>query len=204
MTPACQWAQNHTTVALAVRYSPKKHGPVSVASVKEPQVVLNESHVSWTAIARPHARREILFALLLELHAPINPEGSSWSVGSAGRLTFSLAKATGGKWPALTKPTGKDTRRGPITIWFEMQEHFGSAFAAGDADESMDAPPAKKKKQKKNEQASTTSVPDYVPTLPQPRGIASRVRAALLRGWRNLRKSWHALVEWATRTFRGV
>ena len=51
VTPACQWAQNMSHVAIAVRYSPKKHGPVSVASVmvEGRQININATHVEVRA-----------------------------------------------------------------------------------------------------------------------------------------------------------
>ena len=52
VTPACQWAQNDSVVSLAVRFSPKKHGPVSVANVDEPSVDLNATHLTFGALAR--------------------------------------------------------------------------------------------------------------------------------------------------------
>ena len=55
ITPACQWAQNTSVIALMVRYSPKKHGPVSVANVDEPRVSLNATHLQFDALANPRA-----------------------------------------------------------------------------------------------------------------------------------------------------
>ena len=89
ITPACQWAQNASVVAVSVRYSPKKHGPVSVANVDEPRVSLNATHVEFDALARG---KPLHFAWELELAARIVPEQSEWSTGSPGRLTLTLAK----------------------------------------------------------------------------------------------------------------
>ena len=55
VNPACQWAQNQSVVAVMVRYSPKKHGPVSIASVDEPRVHLNSTHLEFEALANPRA-----------------------------------------------------------------------------------------------------------------------------------------------------
>lgn len=55
IVPACQWAQNQSVVAVMVRYSPKKHGPVSIASVDEPRVHLNSTHLEFEALANPRA-----------------------------------------------------------------------------------------------------------------------------------------------------
>lgn len=169
VAPAVQWAQNQTVVALAVRYSPKRHGPVSVSSVEEPNVSLNATHLSFDALARPHARRELRFELLLELHAPISPEQSSWTIGSAGRLTLTLVKQSPAIWPKLAQPAAEGARRGPITPWFEKQQVLGSVGVGADADEDEATPRPKRKKAHATAPADApeaASVPAPQPTPP--------------------------------------
>ena len=73
VVPAVQWAQNQTVVAVMVRYSPKKHGPVSVANVEEPEVAINSSHISFKGLGRPNSRAPLRFELDLELRDAIVP-----------------------------------------------------------------------------------------------------------------------------------
>lgn len=114
--------------AVAVRYSPKKHGPVSVANVDDTDVQLNATHLLFSALAKRSANshRPLRFELNLELEGPIDPELSTWSAGTAGRLTLTLAKANSSlhHWARLAKPPTDGVRRGHISTWFEMAEHF--------------------------------------------------------------------------------
>jgi hypothetical protein len=131
VVPACQWAQNASVVAVAVRFSPKKHGPVSVASVEEPRVLLTERHVSFSATGLSvNGGKKLRFELELPLAHAIDAELSSWKAErSGGRLTMQLIKAEAGEhWPALATPPASDgsgARRGHISTWFEMQQQLG-------------------------------------------------------------------------------
>ena len=74
IVPACQWAQNASVIAVMVRFSPKKHGPVSVASVEEPRVLLTEKHLSFTASGRSvNGGKRLRFELELPLGAVAMP-----------------------------------------------------------------------------------------------------------------------------------
>ena len=139
VTPAVQWAQNGTVVAVAIRFSPKKHGPVSVASVLDPSVAIEDRSVKFAAKAKGKPLR---FELELELFDRIDAQASSWTGSSAGRLTLTLVKAeAGAMWSALVRPPGASegagkARHGHISSWYEMQQHFGS-----NEDESGDERP---------------------------------------------------------------
>ena len=149
ITPAVQWAQNVSCVAVAVRFSPKKHGPVSVASVEDPKVALNETHLTFEAVGHPFQRKPLRFLLELELKAKIKPEESTWSASSNGRLTAMLVKAEPSPWPRLdaNETIASDDadpedaaavtprrRKGPISTWYEMAEHFRGGKDAPDED----------------------------------------------------------------------
>jgi hypothetical protein len=129
LTPACQWAQNATVVAVAVRFSPKKHGPVSVANVDEPAVHFTSEGFSFDALARGKPLR---FSLSVGLEHEIEPELSTWAIGSAGRATLTLVKREEGKpWSNLANPRARPSeRRGHVSTWHEMSDHFGWAKGA--------------------------------------------------------------------------
>lgn len=126
VVPAVQWAQTKSVVHVLVRFSPKKHGPVSVATVDEPDVALNATHLRFSATARPSVnsgKKPLRFELCIALDKPIDPAASTHSLASSGRLTLQLAKATTGGWERLApKVVGAEERRSFITSWFEMQE----------------------------------------------------------------------------------
>jgi hypothetical protein len=125
ITPAVQWAQGRTTVRVLVRFSPKRHGPVSVPFVEEPELALNASTLVFSGSGFPHGRKPIRFELALPLSRPIDATASTHSFASAGRLTLVLAKGTNGTWGALCAEAGAGERRGPVTSWWEMQESIG-------------------------------------------------------------------------------
>ena len=104
VVPAVQWAQTKSVVHVLVRFSPKKHGPVSVATVDEPDVALNATHLRFSATARPSVnsgKKPLRFELCIALDKPIDPAASTHSLASSGRLTLQLAKATTGGWERL-------------------------------------------------------------------------------------------------------
>ena len=135
IVPAVQWAQNGSTVAVMVRFSPKKHGPVSVSVVDKPEVSLTASHLSFTGEGNSvNGGKRLRFALELPFTHDIVPEASTFNPsGTGGRVTLQLAKAkTGEHWAtlarAITASDGSDghqpRRVGPISSWFEMQMQF--------------------------------------------------------------------------------
>ena len=135
IVPAVQWAQNGSTVAVMVRFSPKKHGPVSVSVVDKPEVSLTASHLSFTGEGNSvNGGKRLRFALELPFTHDIVPEASTFNPsGTGGRVTLHLAKAkTGEHWAtlarAITASDGSDghkpRRVGPISSWFEMQMQF--------------------------------------------------------------------------------
>jgi len=131
VTPACQWAQNSTVAAVAVRFSPKRYGPVSVANVDNAHVHLNETHLEFRALARG---KPIQFHLLLAFHAPVDMQASTYEI-ERGRLEVHLVKAKVEVWPDLAGPAAEGQRRGPIAKWYERQEHLGSHWASKDSDD---------------------------------------------------------------------
>ena len=135
IVPAVQWAQNGSTVAVMVRFSPKKHGPVSVSVVDKPEVSLTASHLSFTGEGNSvNGGKRLRFALELPFTHDIVPEASTFNPsGTGGRVILQLAKAKAGKhWTTLVRAStasdesdGQQPRRvGPISSWFEMQMQF--------------------------------------------------------------------------------
>ena len=99
IVPAVQWAQNGSTVAVMVRFSPKKHGPVSVSVVDKPEVSLTASHLSFTGEGNSvNGGKRLRFALELPFTHDIVPEASTFNPsGTGGRVTLQLAKAKTGE-----------------------------------------------------------------------------------------------------------
>ena len=129
VVPAVQWAQNSSLVAIAVRFSPKKHGPVSVASVEQPKVLITEKHLSFSAAGLSvNGGKHLRFELELPLAHAIDAEASTWSAApGGGRLTVQLAKGTvGERWRTLATPPAADgggARRGHNSTWWFPYAH---------------------------------------------------------------------------------
>ncbi len=122
VTPAVQWAQSRTAVHVLIRFSPKKHGPVSVSTVTSPSLQINASHVAFTAHGAPLARKPLHFELNLPLAGRIAAERSSHAYGT-GRLTLTLPKADDpDTWAELCVAAEPGERRGHVTSWWEMAQ----------------------------------------------------------------------------------
>ena len=149
IVPAVQWAQNGSTVAVMVRFSPKKHGPVSVSVVDKPEVSLTASHLSFTGEGNSvNGGKRLRFALELPFTHDIVPEASTFNPsGTGGRVTLQLAKAkTGEHWAtlarAITASDGSDghkpRRVGPISSWFEAEARVREVTAKEAAAEATE------------------------------------------------------------------
>lgn len=129
-----QWAQNQSHVAVAVRFSPKKHGPVSVSRIERPEVIFSSTHLSFTGQGTSvNGGKRLSFDLQISLAHAILPEQSSHKLaGTGGRMTMLLTKANASaeRWELLHQQDHKSVdveRRGHISTWFEMQQQFDEA-----------------------------------------------------------------------------
>lgn len=191
VVPAVQWAQSKTAVAVLVRFSPKKHGPVSVANVDEPEVTLNGSHVSFRAAARGKPLR---FELEIELWGAVVEARSSYSLASAGRLTFQLSKEREDTWPALAaKREAEGEWRGHVGTWYEMQEMFDNEKREAEKAQKEAATAAEKAQKEAATAAEKAKVKANTPSRKTAKGsekaqsLLERIMAALRRWWRWLR-----------------
>ena len=102
---AFQWAQRPEFVYLNVKFSSRIDGPVTVLNVDNERVLLGNDTLLFEAVGRQKPKT---FKLNLTFHGAIDAERSSWSFGSVGRMSFTIAKAVNETWPRLlagkTKP----------------------------------------------------------------------------------------------------
>eukprot|EP00903_Cladosiphon_okamuranus_P012569 g11767.t1 len=149
ISPAFEWAQSGDWVYINAKMSHKLDAPATLNVVSE-GVQMGERSLKFAA-SKDHKR----FALDLALHADIDPDTSTISFGSVGRVTFTLKKAQGGvKWPKLLD----DEHKKPVNmhVWWTKQEEFSDELdeleeAAAEATERAE----KAKKQKKEEGTGT-------------------------------------------------
>lgn len=125
--PAVSWAQSHEAVHVRVRFSPKKHGPVSASKIESPEVRVGAAAIGFSAHARSvNSGKRLDFRLELPLNASIDEESSTHAL-APGRLTFRLAKAEPGqRWKALAASPGEGEaiEYGHVGAWFEEQERL--------------------------------------------------------------------------------
>ncbi|CAM9934847.1 unnamed protein product [Scytosiphon promiscuus] len=96
ISPAFEWAQSGDWIYINAKMSHKLDAPATLNVVSE-GVQMTERSLKFAA-SKDHKR----FSLDLALHADIDPDPSTVSFGSVGRVTFTLKKAKGGvKWPKL-------------------------------------------------------------------------------------------------------
>ncbi|CAN0080294.1 unnamed protein product, partial [Ectocarpus sp. 4 AP-2014] len=117
ISPAFEWAQSGDWVYINAKMSHKLDAPATLNVISE-GVQMEERSLKFAA-ARDHKR----FSLDLSLHDAIDPEPSTISFGSVGRVTFTLKKAKGGvKWPKLLA----DRQKKPVNMhvwWTKQEEH---------------------------------------------------------------------------------
>ncbi|CAM9111479.1 unnamed protein product, partial [Pylaiella littoralis] len=117
ISPAFEWAQSGDWVYINAKMSHKLDAPATLNVVSE-GVKMNERSLKFAA-SKDHKR----FSLDLTLHADIEPDTSTVSFGSVGRVTFTLKKAKNGvKWPKLVD----DDQKKPVNmhVWWAKQEEY--------------------------------------------------------------------------------
>ncbi|CAN0052255.1 unnamed protein product [Ectocarpus sp. 6 AP-2014] len=118
ISPAFEWAQSGDWVYINAKMSHKLDAPATLNVISE-GVEMEERSLKFAA-ARDHKR----FSLDLSLHDAIDPEPSTISFGSVGRVTFTLKKAKGGvKWPKLLADGQKKPAVNMHVWWTKQEEH---------------------------------------------------------------------------------
>ena len=117
ISPSLQWAQDARNIYIEVKFA-HKWGAPAMTGVKDPEVQFLSRRVRVQAAPPGGDQR---FELDLSLYDSLDIKSSSWSIGSAGRLSLTLVKSVPLHWNHLWNPT----ERAPPTnvkFWFEKQE----------------------------------------------------------------------------------
>ena len=117
---ALQWAQNSTTVFLAVKYASRWSAPGAIEITDVSVNVTDDTFV--LAGFGHHSNIRKRYFVDLPLFADVVPSRSSWSAASVGRATATIHKAQAGKWSRLTRATDKSKHQ--ITSWLDMEERW--------------------------------------------------------------------------------
>ena len=112
---AFQWAQRPETIFLNVKFSSRIDGPVTCLNVDNEKVVFTNETLFFEGIGRQKPKT---FRLNLTFNQEIDPEASTWSFSSVGRMSITIAKKEVGTWPRLLKGKAKPKN---MYSWYDRQ-----------------------------------------------------------------------------------
>jgi hypothetical protein len=164
--PAFLWAQSGDSIFLNVKFAHKIDAPATL-DVNVDSVKLDNTSVSL----RASKERKAFELDLSPLRHAIDPDASSWTLGSVGRAMFTLKKAAAKpkKWPGLLAKNAKKPA-GQMGVWWDRQEEFtkeldkleddddddedggGSSSSSSSKKEKKEKKSSEKKKKKKKKE----------------------------------------------------
>ena len=161
---AFQWAQRPDFVYLNVKFSSRIDGPVTCLNVDNEKVTLTNQTLLFEAVGRQKPKT---FRLNLTFHGEIDPERSTWSFASVGRISFTIAKVERETWPRLLAGKLKPKN---MHSWYDRQTALDAEVkkekeAAKKAKDEEDAR-AKKEAERLVEEAKKGAAPGAPPPLP--------------------------------------
>lgn len=127
IAPAFQWAQSPNEIFINVKFAHKLDAPATL-NVEAESVSIND-----TALALKATDGRKNFRLNIDFLRKIDPNESTWSMASVGRMTLTLKKKDGpDNWPRLTKSKKKPNN---IHFWWELHEKHARELEALDDDD---------------------------------------------------------------------
>jgi len=169
IVPALQWAQSPDSVFLNVKFSHKMDAPATL------DVVVDQVEFTNRTLRLRASKERKAFELDLALFGAIDPERSTWTLGSVGRITVTLAKqladdgasaspkgasegasegaSKGVKWGGLLAPGAPRPKGAQMHLWWDRQKEFEAALEKleddGEDEEPEKAPKKSGKKASK-------------------------------------------------------
>jgi len=143
---AFQWAQRPDFIYLNVKFASRIDGPVTCLNVDNEKVTLTNNSLLFEAVGRQKPKT---FRLNLTFNKEIDPEASTWSFASVGRLSFTIAKREHETWPRLLETKVKPKN---MYAWYDRQTAL---------DEQV-------KKEAKEKKAAATPAPTPTPPANPP------------------------------------
>jgi len=117
ISPAFQWAQSGDTLFLNVKFSHKIDAPATL------DVVVDSVNVTNSSLTLAAAKDRKAFSLSLSFFGPVDPDASSWTTASVGRVVFTLRKAGApSAWPKLLGEGARKPQN--MHLWWDKQEEF--------------------------------------------------------------------------------
>lgn len=125
VAPAFQWAQNDTSIFLTIKYTVRWNAPGAL-EVTDPSVNMTGNVFNFTGLGK-HSNNKYKYWLSLNMFDDINPDLSSWSAASVGKLSVTLRKKWARKWPRLI--ANKKLKISNMHIWSERQESLDGTLS---------------------------------------------------------------------------
>eukprot|EP00933_Yihiella_yeosuensis_P031676 TRINITY_DN25244_c0_g1_i2.p1 TRINITY_DN25244_c0_g1~~TRINITY_DN25244_c0_g1_i2.p1 ORF type:complete len:377 (+),score=79.64 TRINITY_DN25244_c0_g1_i2:47-1177(+) len=182
---ALQWAQNSSTVFLAVKYARRFSAPGAI-EVVDVSVNVTSKGFDLEAFGHHSSIRKRYF-VQLKLFDDVVPESSSWASNSVGRLTVTLQKAKPGKWKRITLEKGQSATRHKVSTWADMEEKWESELEEFEKRgvkqekeaKSSPSPDKEKRKEKKKSKGHKVSIPFMKKLQRQWKSLPKSVRERL-------------------------
>ena len=116
INPAYQWAQSPDEIFLSVKFAHKLDTPGTLNVIAK-NVTITENHLFLFA---SDGRKN--FKLSIDFLKDINPDESTWSMASVGRMSFNIKKKSlQSNWARLMKDRKKTPNQ---HFWLEMHEKY--------------------------------------------------------------------------------
>lgn len=123
--PAFQWTQNDSAIFIQLKYSRRFNAPGAV-DVDDFNCTFGNSSLLFSAIGG-HSGKRFEYALNLDFFDLINPERSSWNIGSVGKVLLTISKLSVSKWPRLLVSNQKIDN---MHYWYDFGDQMESSMKA--------------------------------------------------------------------------
>jgi CS domain len=123
ISPAFEWAQSPDEVYINVKFAHKLDTPATLGvTIDAVDITADRLVLKGSSPGRKH------FLLDLSLYGTVDPDSSSWSSGSVGRMTIQLKKqqTKPSKWPVLVSEGSKKLQN--MHMWWSKHELYSDAL----------------------------------------------------------------------------
>ena len=126
INPAYQWAQSPDEIFLSVKFAHKLDTPGTLNVVAKNVTITDNFLYLFASDGRKN------FKLSIDFLKDINPDESTWSMASVGRMSFNIKKKTlQSNWARLMKDRKKTPNQ---HFWIEMHEKYANLLSKLDDD----------------------------------------------------------------------
>eukprot|EP00743_Colponemidia_sp_Colp-15_P002779 GILK01003007.1.p1 GENE.GILK01003007.1~~GILK01003007.1.p1 ORF type:complete len:475 (-),score=115.67 GILK01003007.1:123-1466(-) len=120
VAPAFQWAQSGDYLHINVKFAHRLDSPGAL-HVTDENITLTNSSLYFSGIS-VHSNQKRKYELDFDFLHEVDPENSSWSSASVGRLTFTIKKMDAPSvWSRLTNSKAKVPN---MHTWWELKEKY--------------------------------------------------------------------------------